>query len=74
MTILIGSTQAFKGSTISLDHPWLIDLSHLLLVVSASSNVVVYAVQVLLSLLPEMEKAADAADMSVLFFLAGAYL
>ena len=51
MTILIGSTQAFKGSTISLDHPWLIDLSHLLLVVSASSNVVVYAVQVLLSLL-----------------------
>ena len=47
MTILIGSTQAFKGSTISLDHPWLIDLSHLLLVVSASSNVVVYAVQVL---------------------------
>ena len=51
MTTLIGSTQAFKGSTISLDHPWLIDLSHLLLVVSASSNVVVYAVQVLLSLL-----------------------
>ena len=50
MTILIGSTQAFKGSTISLDHPWLIDLSHLLLVVSASSNVVVYAVQVLLLL------------------------
>ena len=47
MRILIGSTQAFKGSTISLDHPWLIDLSHLLLVVSASSNVVVYAVQVL---------------------------
>jgi len=37
--------MAFKGSPISLDEPWLIDLSHLLLVISASCNVFIYAIQ-----------------------------
>ena len=45
---LICILQAFKGSPISLDEPWLIDLSHLLLVISASCNVFIYAIQVLL--------------------------
>ena len=43
-----GTMQAFKGSPISLDQPWLIDLSHLLLVISASCNVLIFTAQVLL--------------------------
>ena len=46
MMTLVDMMQAFKGSPISLDAAWLIDLSHLLLVISASSNVVVYTIQV----------------------------
>ena len=46
MMTLVDMMQAFKGCPISLDEPWLIDLSHLLLVISASSNVVVYTIQV----------------------------
>ena len=38
--------QAFQGYPVYLDEPWLIDLSHLLLVVAASCNVVIVAVQV----------------------------
>ena len=48
MMTLVDMMQAFKGSPISLDEPWLIDLSHLLLVISASSNVVIYTIQVVL--------------------------
>ena len=48
MITLVDMMQAFKGSPISLDEPWLIDLSHLLLVISASSNVVIYTIQVVL--------------------------
>ena len=46
MMTLVDMMQAFKGSPISLDEPWLIDLSHLLLVISASCNVVIYTAQV----------------------------
>ena len=38
--------QAFQGYPVYLDEPWLIDVSHLLLVVAASCNVVIVAVQV----------------------------
>ena len=38
--------KALSTSPISLDEPWLIDLSHLLLVISASCNVVIYTAQV----------------------------
>ena len=38
--------KALSTSPISLDQPWLIDLSHLLLVISASCNVVIYTAQV----------------------------
>ena len=48
MMTLVDMMQAFKGSPISLDEPWLIDLSHLLLVISASCNVVIYTIQVVL--------------------------
>jgi len=37
--------MAFKGSPISLGEAWLVDLSHLLLVISASCNVLIYAIQ-----------------------------
>ena len=40
------NTKALSASPISLDQPWLIDLSHLLLVVSASCNVIIYTAQV----------------------------
>ena len=39
--------KALSTSPISLDEPWLIDLSHLLLVISASCNVVIYTAQVI---------------------------
>ena len=38
--------KALSTSPISLGQPWLIDLSHLLLVISASCNVVIYTAQV----------------------------
>merc|ERR1719391_1435591 len=38
-------SKALSTSPISLDEPWLIDLSHLLLVISASCNVVIYTAQ-----------------------------
>ena len=38
--------QAFQGYPVYLDEPWLIDVSHLLLVAAASCNVVIVAVQV----------------------------
>merc|ERR1712037_145537 len=38
-------SKALSTSPISLDQPWLIDLSHLLLVISASCNVVIYTAQ-----------------------------
>jgi len=37
--------MAFKGSPISFGEAWLVDLSHLLLVISASCNVVIYIAQ-----------------------------
>ena len=43
---LIDTIQAFKGSPISFGEAWLVDLSHLLLVISASCNVVIYIAQV----------------------------
>ena len=39
--------KALSTSPISLDEPWLIDISHLLLVISASCNVVIYTAQVI---------------------------
>ena len=44
--ILFFLVQAFQGYPVYLDEPWLIDVSHLLLVVAASCNVVIVAVQV----------------------------
>ena len=44
--ILFFLVQAFQGYPVYLDEPWLIDLSHLLLVLAASCNVVILAVQV----------------------------
>jgi len=38
-------SKAFSSSRISLDEPWVIDVSHLLLVVSASCNVVIFIAQ-----------------------------
>jgi len=38
-------SKALSTSPISLGQPWLIDLSHLLLVISASCNVVIYTAQ-----------------------------
>merc|ERR1712083_1093266 len=38
-------SKALSTSPISLDEPWLIDISHLLLVISASCNVVIYTAQ-----------------------------
>ena len=38
--------KALSTSPISLGQPWLIDISHLLLVISASCNVVIYTAQV----------------------------
>ena len=46
MVDMVDMMQALSTSPISLDEPWLIDLSHLLLVISASCNVVIYTAQV----------------------------
>merc|ERR1712037_344183 len=42
---IFAMSKALSASPISLDQPWLIDLSHLLLVVSASCNVIIYTAQ-----------------------------
>ena len=44
--LVFALVQAFQGYPVYLDEPWLIDVSHLLLVVAASCNVVIVAVQV----------------------------
>jgi len=37
--------QAMTGGSLSLSHPWLVDLSHLLLTISSASNVIIFTVQ-----------------------------
>ena len=45
-TMILILMKAVSTSPIALDEPWLIDVSHLLLVISASCNVVIYTAQV----------------------------
>jgi len=37
--------QALTGGDMSLTHPWLVDISHLMLAISSASNVIIFTVQ-----------------------------